>query len=272
MTDYTAILEGDAGYCQDRRLNIDGGWTTPLAEDSNSIIPYGTSGLTSYYFGSSSRIAYSSRIYNPLFTCPRGKTDLYSYIYKPDNGNGQLNYPVALITADEASLSGIGHTSASARNSNSFLNSGLSTWTFSPKERNQYGLVVGFYLTPGGELGNYFVNTPFGVRPVISLISGITPVSGSGIATDPWVVEPGPQLISFTVDGVSYQAVDGMTWREWAESGYNTSDIVVEQYGRMWDDAQGRWVTRDLVNCGDVSSSELITANYDYELREPGPC
>lgn len=36
-------------------------------------------------------------------------------------------------------------------------------------------------------------------------------------------VEPGEGQISFTIDGVTYLADEGMTWREWLASDYNTA-------------------------------------------------
>ena len=36
------------------------------------------------------------------------------------------------------------------------------------------------------------------------------------------IVEAGPQLISFTIDDVTYQAEGEMTWGKWLESDYNT--------------------------------------------------
>ena len=36
------------------------------------------------------------------------------------------------------------------------------------------------------------------------------------------IVGGGASFISFTIDGTSYQAEDGMTWEEWLESDYNT--------------------------------------------------
>jgi hypothetical protein len=40
--------------------------------------------------------------------------------------------------------------------------------------------------------------------------------------------EPTPTLISFTIDGVSYQAEDGMTWGEWVNSDYNTGGWAIQ--------------------------------------------
>lgn len=39
--------------------------------------------------------------------------------------------------------------------------------------------------------------------------------------------EPFLHLIDFTIDGVSYQAEDGMTWRQWVKSPYNTKQFKI---------------------------------------------
>ena len=41
-------------------------------------------------------------------------------------------------------------------------------------------------------------------------------------------VGPAVDLISFTIDGSSYQAESGMTWREWCSSSYNTKGLTPE--------------------------------------------
>ena len=190
LTAYTGKLEGDAGYCQDRRLNTGTTWTEPLAEDSNTIVPYGTSGLTVYYFGAYPRNAGSST-FNPLLTCPRGKVDLYSYSGNAGNGNGQLTYPVALLTTDEVTLAGSGWgSSTGAYNANSYLRSGSYFWLLSPSYRGSDGYARGFYLFSNGDLSRTYVSDSLGARPAISLTSGTTATSGAGIATDPWIVNP----------------------------------------------------------------------------------
>ena len=101
-----------------------------------------------------------------------------------------LKYPAALLTSDEAALAGSGRDkSTTPYHANSFLRSGSNFWSFSPDYRNPSGLAVGFYLSSNGSLSDYFVNYANGVRPVISLISGTIASSGSGTATDPWVVD-----------------------------------------------------------------------------------
>ena len=187
MASYTSKLEGDAGYCNDRTLNEGESWTAPLA-DSSAIVPNTTREPTAYYFGSYPRNANSST-FSPILTCPRGRVDLYSYKNSVGNGNGQLKYPIALLTADETSLVGDGRNdSYSASNTKSYINSGSYVRLLSPYDRNSYGYADGFVLGPNGKLSDYIVYYPNGVRPVISLAPG-THVLGSGTATDPWVVQ-----------------------------------------------------------------------------------
>jgi hypothetical protein len=54
---------------------------------------------------------------------------------------------------------------------------------------------------------------------------------GMGGSVEEWdgsyTVTDAVELISFTVDGTSYQAEDGMTWREWVESEYNTGGFYI---------------------------------------------
>ena len=38
---------------------------------------------------------------------------------------------------------------------------------------------------------------------------------------------PSTNLITFTIDGVEYQAEEGMTWGEWVESKYNTIQYTI---------------------------------------------
>lgn len=55
-------------------------------------------------------------------------------------------------------------------------------------------------------------------------------LSGAGRATKPSVLPEGSETttISFTVDGVSYQAEEGMTWAAFIASDYNTGDFTLE--------------------------------------------
>lgn len=195
MTNYTSLLEPNAGYCNDRTVFDNTSPYTQQAESTN-VIPYGNgiSDLTQYNFGSYTRNYVVNATRTLTLSCPRGVVDLYSTT-TASGGNGQLTYPVALITADEAALSGSGgRTSASTYSSNyssgSFLRSGSAFWLLSPYIRGMFGGAYGFSLRTNGAFNGDYVYNTYGVRPSISLKLGTTASSGSGTATDPWVVTP----------------------------------------------------------------------------------
>ena len=191
---YESILEPSAGYCNDRSAFSDTTGNTELSV----IPPYATSRV-SMYFGSHTRNFVNNSTHTLTLTCPRGVVDIYTF--KTDNntnlndGNGQLSEPIALLTADETALAGSGsggRTTATTRSSNysysSYLRSGNGLWLLSPSLRAPNGFALGFVLSPDGYLGGSSVKNAGGVRPAISLKSGTTAASGTGTATNPWVV------------------------------------------------------------------------------------
>ncbi len=200
MTSYTSKLEASAGYCNDRTMNTSRSWTTPLSESTTIASTYGTSGQQEYYFGADPRNANAAQA--PSLTCgnkysqiDRSTVDLYRYVAGSTGVSNQLKYPAALLTADEAAFAGSGYSaSTTPYHANSFLYSGTYFWLLSPYSRLSGGYANGFYLGPNGDLsGGYgIVVYTYGVRPSISLTSGTAAVSGTGTATDPWIVNPDP--------------------------------------------------------------------------------
>ena len=186
MTAWTSKLEASAGYCNDRTAFSN----TTDATALTTIPPYATSSAT-MYFGAYARNMNSAK--TPSLTCPRSTVDLYRYVSGSTGVSNELKYPVALLTADEASFAGSGSSTASngsGYNANSYLRSGSLFWLLSPYYRGSNGSARGFGLSSDGRLDLYYVDNTFGVRPAISLVSGTTISGGSGIATDPWVVTP----------------------------------------------------------------------------------
>ena len=98
-------------------------------------------------------------------------------------GNGDLTYPVGLLTTDEAALAG-GYNSS---NSGYYLYTGNNYWTMSPR----YFSGSSAFVRGVGSAGNLdflnLVSTSTGVRPVLNLKSGSL-TKGSGTATDPFLV------------------------------------------------------------------------------------
>ena len=98
-------------------------------------------------------------------------------------GNGDLTYPVGLLTTDEAALAG-GYNSG---NSGYYLYTGNYYWTMSPYRFNgSYARVRIVYSA--GDLSNFSdVDASRGVRPVLNLKSGSL-TSGDGSALNPFLV------------------------------------------------------------------------------------
>ena len=196
MTSYTSKLEASAGYCNDRTMNTTSSWTTPLAESTTIASTYGISSQQVYYFGAYPRNANAAQ--SPSLTCgnkysqiDRSTVDLYRYVSGSTGVSNQLKYPAALLTADEAAFAGSGYSSSTTPyHANSFLRSGSYFWLLSPYRRYSSGYAYGFDLSSYGDLGYNTVDNARGVRPAISLTSGTTAVSGTGTATDPWIVNP----------------------------------------------------------------------------------
>jgi hypothetical protein len=74
------------------------------------------------------------------------------------------------------------------------------------------------------------------------------------------------ELISFTVEGVSYQAELGMTWSEWTNSSYNTDGYIDK--GTMIAPAV-QMCSKTRIN-GAVPT-EMIVAG-DYSISHAGTC
>lgn len=167
MTAYTDYLE-DTVWCNDR--SISSGPLKGKDEDSSSN--------TYTYFSASGRNTFSP--YKPSVICPNIND---SFTVSSSNGNGALTYPVALLTADEATLAGHGWRGLS---SSSYLYTGLRWWALSPnyfRNSDASELLVQSNLS---ENYPYYMN---GVRPSVSLKPGTTSFDGDGTANNPYIIK-----------------------------------------------------------------------------------
>ena len=164
MTGYTSKLE-DTVWCNDRSINSKGGW------DPNG-------GNSNLYFSAYNRVR---SISSPSLTCSR---DIDKFTTSSSNGNGKLDYPVGLLTADEIMLAG---GKGGASNNSYYLYTGKSYWAGSPYYFFD-GVAFEFRVfSDGGLDGDVVTNSAPGVRPSVSLASG-TEMIGSGTGDDPYVV------------------------------------------------------------------------------------
>ncbi|HIR74787.1 TPA: hypothetical protein IAB95_04745 [Candidatus Ventrenecus avicola] len=117
---------------------------------------------------------------NPRLMC-KEQNDRFT-VSDVSTGNGDLTYPVGLLTTDEAALAG-GYNSG---NSGYYLYTGNYYWTMSPHYFNGSYARVRFVNSTGGLNGDSNVNSSNGVRPVLNLKSGSL-TKGSGTALDPFL-------------------------------------------------------------------------------------
>ena len=162
MTQYTDYLE-DTVWCNDRSIDN---------KETNGWNPNGGSTSTHLYFKSNGN---SSNL-----TC-QNRNDRFSV--NKENGNGALRYPVGLITRQEQSLA-----YNSSYNPKSPLASGNIYWGLSPY--NFYNTIAyGYIVLTTGDWNYNVVYNSRGVRPAVSLRTGIEYMSGDGSSDTPYIID-----------------------------------------------------------------------------------
>ena len=187
---YEDILENSAGYCNDRTVYNQ---TSPYDQWPSSYT-ITSPDTTAFNFGAEHRLV-AAGDYHPTLNCQRSVVDLYT-TEDATNGNKQLTKPVALITADEAAFAGNStrvNNGGFVAESHSFLGThGMYWWTMSPSVRDTIKTMYMMSVYGNGQTAANNIDAPTTngrIRPVISLISGVAPSSGSGTAADPWVID-----------------------------------------------------------------------------------
>ena len=162
MTAYTPYL-ADTTFCNDRSINSGSGYlTTPTT-----------------IYGAYGRLALRRA---PSLKCAQANDK-----FTLTNESAKLDYPVSLITADEASMAG---GVVDVANSNYYLYNGQYTWTLSPSGfYSNISFANVWYVSPSGTLISYHVDFSFGVRPVINLKADTQITKGDGTSLNPFTVK-----------------------------------------------------------------------------------
>ena len=202
------MLEPSAGYCNDRKIY---NASNVAVAESTGIVPYGSPYTTEYRFGPYIRNWTTTQ--SPTLNCARSTVDLYTTT-DASGGNKQLAAPIALITVDELAFAGSGNDTGSseAHNAHSFLYTGHGYWTMSPSQRDAWSGVSAWHLEGGSDnAGAYLVSESYGIRPVISVKPGTKIISGTGVATDPWLISPIETFYSISYNGNNADSGIGMS-------------------------------------------------------------
>ena len=163
LTAYTSKL-ADETFCNDRSISSGTGYK-----------------LDSYtFYGSYNRNADKR---SPSLKCAQDNDK-----FKVSNASAKLDYPVALITADEVAMAGgVFNTS----NTNYYLYNGQYQWSLSPgRFTSNYSDVNGWFVSPSGSLSPWIrVTYSYGVRPVINLKADTLITKGDGSSLNPFVIK-----------------------------------------------------------------------------------
>ena len=148
-------------------------------------------GLNANYYGATKRIMDNSGLFlagNPSLICPNddlgGKLSKYT-VNDTTNGNGALDKKIGLLTADEVVYAGGGNVNYSYY----LLKNTEDTFWWALYPFGFYGDGAFVWLVNGdGNNVRDVVNGSFGVRPSLSLQSGVKISSGNGSATSPYKI------------------------------------------------------------------------------------
>jgi len=162
LTAYTSKL-ADETFCNDRSISSGTGYKT----DSYT------------FYGSYNR---NSDRRTPSLKCAQESDK-----FKVSNASAKLDYPVALITADELAMAG---GVVSIANTNYYLYNGQYQWSLSPGGfAPYYSYANAWFVHPSGSLYPWYrVAYSFGVRPVINLKSDTLITKGDGTALNPFSI------------------------------------------------------------------------------------
>ena len=123
----------------------------------------------------------SENNYEPNLNCANSND---AFTKDSANGNGKLKHKIGLITADELTVAGNGIVSDYSNTV--YLNTGQTAWSLSPYYFSDYVASESDWYE---RLAGNYVNTMVGLRPLVSLKTNIEFVSGTGLQTDPYIVE-----------------------------------------------------------------------------------
>ena len=159
---YTSKL-ADETFCNDRSISSGTGYKT----DSTTL------------YGSYNRNANRR---TPSLKCAQANDK-----FKVSNASAKLDYPVALITADEMAMAGGVYNTS---NTNFYLYNGQYQWSLSPGRLYSGSSYAHFWnVSPSGSLYPWDdVYRSFGVRPVINLKADTQITKGDGTALNPFKV------------------------------------------------------------------------------------
>lgn len=176
INSYTSQIE-DTIWCDDRSESMD---TQFINEFNSGWNPNG--GKLEVHYWTQGYIR-RQRLYKPSINCSE-KNDAFT-VSDLINGNGNLKYPVGLLTSDEVLIAG----SVNIDYENPYyLKNEIEYWLINPIRFMEKDVNHSRVMN-NGRLSSMTSNKEFGVRPSISLNHSQVISSGDGTKNNPYVIE-----------------------------------------------------------------------------------
>ena len=163
---YSSYIE-DTIWCNDRSIYRLNGWN-PDGGDNGDFLR----------FKAIERVFHK---HQPSLSCPR---EIDKFTVSTENGNGDLDYPVGLLTADEVMFAG---ATSNIDNTSYYLYNNNYSATLSPSHFYSRGANE-IYIYPTKLNGNY-TGVDYRVRPSIALNNNVIVSSGEGTVNKPFVIQ-----------------------------------------------------------------------------------
>ncbi|MDD6277278.1 MAG: hypothetical protein PUA55_01745, partial [Mycoplasma sp.] len=236
----TGTKIADQIYCNDRTASTSGG--SYSTTNYTTLTSWNSTG-TEYLYGSFGRV-WSPALpsVSPDYKCPLD-SDRFTVNKINGKGNGVLNYPIGLITADELTFAGL---PGLERNSSFYLHTEAYYWSGSPFKFFEGEVAYVFSVGGDGLLANDSVNLSGGVRGVVSLSSKVK-LLGNGTYNHVYTVV-GDNSTEDTSSGKSFDTVFAA----------NDTDIFSENGLRYEGKDPNNYICLDNKTSGACSSSSLL--------------
>jgi hypothetical protein len=164
IAEYSDMIE-DTPFCNDRSIYNKAGWDPNGVTSIYNVISFNPS--QQYYA-------------TPSVGCVNVHD---TFTVNPEIGNGDLIYPVGLLTSDEVVMAGVGFGN-NFENVRTYLYGGTA-WTMSPYNYTGCGYI--YYWNLKIDRSGLLANA-FNVRPVISIKPGVYIAGGDGTEASPWTL------------------------------------------------------------------------------------
>lgn len=97
-----------------------------------------------------------------------------------------------------------------------------------------------------------------------------TTLDGMAVYIDSIVAGDAPTLISFTLDGKTYQAEEGMTWAQWEKSAYNDKYVFYSEDGEYIGSSHTGYLFMDSkIGTEPEKFSDVIVNGGVYSIEFP---